>query len=140
MLRGSPGEAEASSVALWKLARNGDNRASIAKADGIPALVAVVEKGTAAAKEKAARALWDLGNYYTYGVLIASAGAIPPLVALLQKGTDEVKGSAAAALGALGTSNDDNKASIAKAGPFLRSSPSSRTAPPRRKRTPPGRL
>ena len=87
MLRGSPDDVEASALALWKLARNLENKVSIARAAAIPLLVALLENGTDVAKEKAAAALSHLATNVDNRVSITAAGAIPLLVALLQNGT-----------------------------------------------------
>jgi len=44
---------------LANLAWNGENKAAIAAAGGIPPLVALVASGSDSAKEYAARALWE---------------------------------------------------------------------------------
>jgi len=61
LLWGSDCEAEAAAaLALWKLARNSENKVLIAKAGAIPLLVALLQTGTDSSKENAAVALRNL--------------------------------------------------------------------------------
>ena len=110
MLQGSDGDAEASSLALYKLARKHPaNQVSIAVAGAIPPLVALLQTGTASAKERAAGALFYLAKRKDNRVSIARAGAIPPLVALLENGTAGAKANAARAFRALSINKWDNR-------------------------------
>ena len=84
MLQGSHGEAEAGALALCELARNSENKVSIAAAGAIPLLVVLLQSGTEVAKGNATAALWNLSTNVDNRVSIAVAGAIPLLVALLQ--------------------------------------------------------
>jgi len=117
MLRASDGEAEAASLALRKLTRNSWTKVSIAKAEAIPPLVALLENGTDLAQENAVAALGKLADdNHNNKVLIAKAGAIAGLVDLLQNGTIGAKENAAGVLWTLAEYNNENKVLIAKAG------------------------
>ena len=85
MLRATHGEAETGALALWKLAKNMENKVSIAAAGAIPPLVALLQDGTDVAKENVAMILTHLA--FNRDVSIAEAGAIPLLVALVLNGT-----------------------------------------------------
>ena len=87
---------------------------AIAKAGGIPPLVALVRNGNDAQKANAAGALAWLGDDDNK-IAIAKAGGIPLLVALWKDGTDMQKGFASRALESIAANCPDNKILIAKA-------------------------
>ena len=84
---------------------------AIARAGGIPPLVALARGGTEGQKEYAAGTLRCLAISADNQVAIARAGGIAPLVALARGGTDGQKLQAAAALWNL-SYNDTNLAAM----------------------------
>ena len=89
---------DAGVVALLALAAT-TNLAEIAKAGGIPLLVALMRDGTDQQKASALSALSQFAQYSIINKLtIAQAGGIPPLVALMRDGNDEQKYYAVEAL------------------------------------------
>ena len=60
VLSGTPeGKAKAAG-ALWRLARNDDNRTKIAKWGGVPALIALLKEGNVLGRDRATAALESL--------------------------------------------------------------------------------
>ena len=92
-----------------------DHRIAIAKAGGVPPLVALVRDGNDEQKESAAGALRNLAWRPDNSEAIRRAGGIPPLVALVRDGNAKQRESAVGALGDLAV-NDDNKIRIEEAG------------------------
>ena len=92
-----------------------DNEIAIAKAGGIPPLVALVRDGNDAQKLYAAGALRNLAANADNQIAIAQAGGIPPLVVLVRDGNDAQKSNAAGALQKLAESCADNETAIAQA-------------------------
>lgn len=116
---GTPEQREQAAGALWNLAANGD-KAAIAQAGAIPALVACVEGGqacTATLQHYAAAGLSSLaaGNASNCAA-IAKAHGIPPLVALVGTGTLEQRQAATRALHNLSVGSAENRVTIAKMG------------------------
>ena len=95
---------------------NAENEVAIAKAGGIPPLVALLQSGTDGQKEAALGALRNLSVNAENKVTIAQAGAIAPLVVLTQSGTAGQKETAAIVLQNLSANNAENQVAIAKAG------------------------
>ncbi|KAG8086631.1 hypothetical protein GUJ93_ZPchr0010g10732 [Zizania palustris] len=84
---------------LANLATIPEGRTSIGQARGIPALVEVVELGSARGKENAAAALLQLcTNSSRFCSIVLQEGAVPPLVALSQSGTPRAREKAQALL------------------------------------------
>ncbi|CAM0884220.1 unnamed protein product [Alopecurus aequalis] len=85
---------------LANLATIPEGRTAIGQARGIPALVEVVELGSARGKENAAAALLQLcTNSNRFCSIVLQEGAVPPLVALSQSGTPRAREKAQALLG-----------------------------------------
>ena len=77
---------------LANLATIPEGRTAIGQARGIPALVEVVELGSARGKENAAAALLQLcTNSNRFCSIVLQEGAVPPLVALSQSGTPRAR-------------------------------------------------
>lgn len=77
---------------LANLATIPEGRNAIGQARGIPALVEVVELGSARGKENAAAALLQLcTNSNRFCSIVLQEGAVPPLVALSQSGTPRAR-------------------------------------------------
>ncbi|KAG2576220.1 hypothetical protein PVAP13_6NG014617 [Panicum virgatum] len=84
---------------LANLATIPEGRTAIGQARGIPALVEVVELGSARGKENAAAALLQLcTNSNRFCSIVLQEGAVPPLVALSQSGTPRAREKAQALL------------------------------------------
>ncbi|KAL5220612.1 hypothetical protein ABZP36_025325 [Zizania latifolia] len=84
---------------LANLATIPEGRTAIGQARGIPALVEVVELGSARGKENAAAALLQLcTNSSRFCSIVLQEGAVPPLVALSQSGTPRAREKAQALL------------------------------------------
>nr|CAB3479710.1 unnamed protein product [Digitaria exilis] len=84
---------------LANLATIPEGRNAIGQARGIPALVEVVELGSARGKENAAAALLQLcTNSNRFCSIVLQEGAVPPLVALSQSGTPRAREKAQALL------------------------------------------
>ncbi|XP_008808379.1 U-box domain-containing protein 4-like isoform X2 [Phoenix dactylifera] len=85
---------------LANLATIAEGRGAIGHLGGIPALVEVVELGSARGKENAAAALLQLCiNSNRFCTQVLQEGAVPPLVALSQSGTPRAKEKAQNLLG-----------------------------------------
>ena len=93
---------------------NPDNQRAIAKAGGIPSLIALLD-GHPEVHRDVAGALWSLSGNEDNQVVIAQAGGITPLVSLLKGGAAGAQETAAGALHAL-ANTEDNRASISDAG------------------------
>ncbi|XP_078443965.1 RING/U-box superfamily protein with ARM repeat domain-containing protein [Wolffia australiana] len=77
---------------LANLATIQEGRTAIGHEGGIPALVEVVELGSARGKENAAAALLHLCTSSSrFSTIVLQEGAVPPLVALSQSGTPRAK-------------------------------------------------
>ncbi|KAL6952386.1 U-box domain-containing protein 4 [Sarracenia purpurea var. burkii] len=84
---------------LANLATIQEGRTAIDQEGGIPALVDVVELGSARGKENAAATLLQLcRNSNRFCSMVLQEGAVPPLVALSQSGTPRAKEKAQALL------------------------------------------
>ena len=101
--------------ALWSMAMfNANNQQAIAKAGGIPKLVALLAWDPAVHRN-AAGALWSLADDTTNALLIAEHNGIKPLVDLLHIGGGHAQDAAAGALHGL-AALEENRTGIAKAG------------------------
>jgi hypothetical protein len=68
---------------LWNLAVSDSSKTAIVQAGGIPALVALLERGSGGAREAGAGALSNLALHAPYKARIAAEGAVAPLVQML---------------------------------------------------------
>ena len=104
--------------AIWSMAHeNPDNQAAIAKANGIPPLIALLS-GHPEVHREAAGALWSLAANKDNQLLIAREGGIAPFVTLLKEGSLGAQETAAGSMYALAEA-DENRISIADAGGIL---------------------
>eukprot|EP00951_Prasinocladus_malaysianus_P017805 scaffold141076_cov42-Prasinocladus_malaysianus.AAC.1 len=103
---------------LWNLAVNDDSKTAIARAGGIPALIALLEQSNSGAKEAAAGALCNLALNADYKVEIASSGAIPPLLRMLSCSEPSLAEAAAKALWRLAEA-EENAAPIVWSGGLI---------------------
>mmetsp|Transcript_8423 Transcript_8423/g.21576 ORF Transcript_8423/g.21576 Transcript_8423/m.21576 type:complete len:502 (-) Transcript_8423:77-1582(-) len=118
-LKGGSKKGEEAADSLCQLARNvPEKRDDIAKAGGIPPLVAMLKNEATSdkGKEWCAAALGLLALSMDSKAEVAKAGAIEPLVALCDQGTPGCKGAAATALSSLASKSIENQGKIAEAG------------------------
>lgn len=103
-------------AAIWSMTNNNqENQAAVAKAGGIPPLIALLV-GSKEVHRDAAGALWSLAlDQPTNQEMIASSGGVQPLVNLLKQGTDGSQETAAGALHALAACRG-NRSMVADAG------------------------
>ena len=99
--------------ALWALASNKENQATIAKAGGVVPFVELLRNGSLGAQETTAGALSALAETPENRVSIAADGGIALLVALFDGGSLEAISEAAGALQTLVVQNVPNQQSIA---------------------------
>ncbi|KAG7396757.1 hypothetical protein PHYBOEH_001833 [Phytophthora boehmeriae] len=113
---GTNAQKQWAAYTLGTLAHNHDNRVEITIAGVVQPFVALLQTGSDAQKQWAAYAVGNIAYGKDGFETEELAKTILPLVELVRSGTDSQKQEAAYALGNLAVNDEDNRASIARAG------------------------